>query len=708
MKLKISKKDLKALVVFGIILVYIVAILVVNFYHYFDTNEFFGFNPIPAFTEYLPATILIYLLFVFVIFNGIKDKIIKKDKGIGFKFDVKESNGYSKWAEAKEMKKSLTRIYVDEPTIEAAGIPIISDGEEVWVDNGESHSLIIGSTGSGKTRRLVDPMIKILAKNNESIILTDPKGELYEGNGELLKSLGYQIIVLNFRNPEKGNAWNPLRLPYDLYAEGNKDKSIEVLDDLATNIIGQENKSDPFWENSAADYFTGLSLALFEDATIEQVNLNSINLMATIGEEKIRPNLNYIQDYFSTKDPSKPAHINASTVINSPSDTKGGILSVFKQKIKLFSSRDNLSEMLSHNDFDMKSIGAKKTAVFIIIQDEKKTLHPLATIFVKQCYETLIDFAQDNGGKLPVRTNFILDEFANMPALKDVTTMVTAARSRQIRFNFIIQNFAQLYQVYGKENGETIKGNCTNLIYLLSTELAALEEISKLCGEVQVKGKDGKPDSTKPLITISDLQMLKMGQTIIKRHRNNPFKVTLPDKSKYKFGLDETKKADYITRERVNIGLFDLKGYIDKKKKADKEKSEKELLDLIHGTSSKGKDFKPNFDKLPSNPPAFDPSMLAGLDDEESINEMIKKIDEQIAILEKEEKEQNLKAENDSNLKTDDNKIVETDEIIDIEDTVSLNNDKIKDMISKSDVKEAGANNTISDDQFFDDFFMDD
>src|SRR5574344_2563913 len=107
----------------------------------------------------------------------------------------------------------------------------------------------------------------------------------------------------------------------------------------------------------------------------------------------------------------------------------------------------------------MKDIGKKKTAVFMIIQDEKKTLHPLATIFIKQCYETLIDVAQESGGKLPFRTNFILDEVANMPPLKDVTTMVTAARSRKIRFSFIIQNFDQLYQVYGKKKKKNIKGN---------------------------------------------------------------------------------------------------------------------------------------------------------------------------------------------------------------------------------------------------------
>ena len=146
--------------------------------------------------------------------------------------------------------------------------------------------------------------------------------------------------------------------------------------------------------------------------------------------------------------------------------------------------------MLSHTEVDLSSIGKKPTAVYIIIQDEKKTYHSLATIFLKQVYETLIDVAQAHGGKLPCRTNFLLDEFANMPPLKDVTTMITAARSRQIRFTMIIQNFAQLNKVYGKDDAETIKGNCGNIIYLISTELAALEEISKLCGEKKSKKDD--------------------------------------------------------------------------------------------------------------------------------------------------------------------------------------------------------------------------
>ena len=151
--------------------------------------------------------------------------------------------------------------------------------------------------------------------------------------------------------------------------------------------------------------------------------------------------------------------------------------------------------MLSYTDFDVTRIGKEKTAVFLKIHDEKTTYHALATIFVKQVYECLIDEAQkEENLKLKIRTNFILDEFANMPALKDVESMITASRSRNMRFNFVIQNFSQLNKVYGKDVAETIKGNCGNMFYLITTEYAALEEISKLLGDAKPKeAKEGKP-----------------------------------------------------------------------------------------------------------------------------------------------------------------------------------------------------------------------
>ncbi len=620
LKFRAEPKDILIFVIFCVVLLYFVAIAVLNVASFAREGVLHGVNPFPAFSkEFLAPTMVFYIAALIAIITSVSSYFFEREKGIGISTSSKKEDGYSRWAHDREMKKELKRINPHEYHTEHAGIPLINDGKELWVDDGEYHSLIIGSTGSGKTQLLVQPMVKILAKHDESMIITDPKGEIYENNANELRERGYNVVVLNFREPQKGNAWNPLSLPYSLYKSGNSDKANELLDDLAANILYDENaqNQDPFWEKTSADYFVGLSLAMFEDAKEECINLNSINLMSTIGEDKYMGST-YVKEYFADKDPASPAYINVSSTISAPSDTKGSILSVFKQKIKLFSSRENLSEMLSYSDFDMKDIGRQKTAVFLIIQDEKKTYHSLVTIFLKQCYETLIDVAQESGGKLPYRTNFILDEFANMPPLKDVTTMVTAARSRRIRFNFIIQNFAQLNQVYGKENGETIKGNCGNIIYLISSELTALEEISKMCGEV--KSKDDEKTSSTPLVTVSDLQRLKEDTVITLRIRMMPFKTVMMKNWKMEKGNAWGKtydKAMLPVREKKAVQTFNIKKFVE-------DKRNKKLNDLLGGNSN-GNIPEPMMPK-----PGFVPPF--------NMDDLVKRIDAKIAELEEEER----------------------------------------------------------------------
>lgn len=579
LKFRADKDDVMIFIVFAIFLLYIVAIGVVNLNSFATEGYFSGLNPLPAFTpRFLWITLIIYFVALIGMLVSVKSYFFEMEKGIGFTTEKKDK-GYSRWAKDKEMKAELVMVTPEQEASEAAGVPLILNDKEAWVDNGEYHTLVIGSTGSGKTQTVIKPTVQLLAKAGESMIITDPKGEIYESTANMLRDKGYDVQILNFRDPQNGSSWNPLSMPYRMYKNGNQDKAIELLDDLALNILYDEssNNSDPFWEKTSADYFSGVALGLFEDAKEDEININSISLMTTVGEEKFG-GTTYIKEYFSFKDPAGAASINASSTINAPTDTKGSILSVFRQKIKLFASRENLSEMLSHSDIELADIGRKKTALFIVVQDEKKTYHSLVTILLKQCYETLIDVAQENGGKLPVRTNFLLDEFANMPPLKDVTTMITAARSRRIRFTMIIQNYAQLNQVYGKENAETIRGNCGNIIYLISAELAALEEISKMCGEVKSK-QDDKTAST-PLVTVSDLQRMKQFEVIVLRMRMQPFKTKFTPDFKLNWGKT-FPKATYPVREKMPVHTFDIKTFV-------KEKKKEKLLEMMNSSSPSG------------------------------------------------------------------------------------------------------------------------
>ena len=693
LRLKVEPKDLVIFCIFSVVWLIVVQLLVVNI-NAFIQEESFTINIFLVYTDGIMFLMSIIGFFLGIIIGlvSVKSYIFDRGSGIGIEVGAKKEKNYSRWAKDKEMKSELKKVNPKAKHNDAAGIPIIMNEKEAWVDE----------------QTTVLPMVQLLCKHDESMIITDPKGEIFEDTSEMLRDLGYNIVLLNFRDPQQGNSWNPMSLPYSFYQNGNQDKANELLDDLAKNILYDETSKgqDPFWENTSADYFAGLSLGLFEDAAEDEINLNSINLMTTVGEEKIG-NTKYVNEYFSYKDPASPAYVNASSTIMAPNETRGSILSVFKQKIKLFASRENLSEMLAHNDFDMRDVGRKKTAVFIVIQDEKKTYHALVTIFLKQCYETLISVAQESGGKLPHRTNFILDEFANMPPLKDVTTMVTAARSRNIRFTFIIQNFAQLYEVYGKENGETIKGNCGNIIYLISSELSALEEISKMCGEVKSKEKE-KTTST-PLVTVSDLQRMKMWETIVLRIRMMPFKTKLTPNFQMDWGVNYPK-ATYPVHEKLPVKVFDLKGFVEKKR----EDKINNMLNNPSGSNPGGVLPLGGFGGIPGGFPGLPgmggmPAMPPGLsgmsanpfgkeskptNNSFNIDEMVKRIDAKIAELEEEEKkEQEANNKKDSDDKPDKNKFIDAD----VEEIIKPETSKSSDEI----------HNGITDDQFFDDFFSD-
>ena len=738
MKFNVSSKDLIIFVIFCIFLLFLCSIGVSNAINLINEGEFLGLNPFMGFSsKYILATLLLFFIVLIAIFASVSSYIFDREKGpgIGLHVGEKEEKGYARWSKEKEIKNAfkVVKVPIANPDSEAAGTVLVNDGKDMWVDNGENHTLVIGATGSGKTTSVVDPLVYSLAKAKESMVITDPKGEIYKNHSNLLRARGYDIIVLNFRDPQKGNCWNPLTLPYQLYKAGNTDKATELVDDVALNILKDKKAQDPFWENSAADYFSGVALGLFEDAKEDEINLNSISYVTTVGEEKCPPS-NYIKEYFNMKGESSTPYVFASNTINSPTETKGGILSVFRQKIRLFASREQLSEMLSRSDFNMRDIGKKPTAVFMVIHDEKTTYHALATIFIKQCYETLIDVAQECGGKLPVRTNFILDEFANMPPLKDVTTMVTAARSRAIRFTFIIQNFAQLNDVYGKEDAETIRSNCGNLIYLLTTELAALEEISKLCGEKKSKDKD-KTAST-PLVTVSDLQKMKMKEAIIMRSRLSPFKTKLKPSYEINWG-DKYPKADFTERTKGEIGLFDLKDFVNKRRK---DKVMNGVNNNPFGGNPFSQDFNP-FISAPNNTkessPVPNPFDGGG---EVDVDELLKKIDAKIAELEEEErlekekangKEEPLEIENKDMDKVLEEFKFDLGEAMKSNDKVETLEDKsntqevetpktFNDIISenslsnKKEVKtpvtnidNVSSDKEITDDQYFDDFFQD-
>ena len=285
-----------------------------------------------------------------------------------------------------------------------------------------------------------------------------------------------------------------------------------------------------------------------------------------------------------------------------------------------------------------------------------------------------------------------------------------------MRFTLIIQNFAQLNEVYGEQNAETIKGNCGNTIYLMSSELKALEEMSKMCGEIKVKtGKgDKEQNETRPLITISDLQKLKKFEIIVRRLRFSPFKTKLTPDFKMNWGRNYPKVDLSQTpyRERKEVKVFDVREFVKKKK----QEKMFNLLDNNNGGAPSGLPMFPGmgfdspnmpFPGMPSMPSSPQiPNMFNEPPSNPSFNidDIVKKIDAKIMEIEKEE--ERLNNEENSSSKKDNNVIDvidDLDEIINDEDKRKENNERISNLIN--DIDETLDDKKEKDESYYDDFF---
>ena len=464
----------------------------------------------------------------------------------------------NRWAAEEEICRDLTHIRLsDARNPHAGGMPVVSNGDDVWLDNSDAHSLIIGSTGSKKTRLFVMPCLEILRKSRESVVVTDPKGELYAKSVYAFRKAGYEVKVLNFRDPSHSDCWNPLKLARDYYRAGEQDKAAGLISDLAMCIIPDKPgiNIDPFWSHTSRAMLRGLCMMMveredfFPDKHVNLSMLQSLSEGMNSGSEP-GPVYDFVKEHY---DERSIARINLSGVVRGSEKTFGNICVSYDAAVSSLYLQRSLIEMLSCNTIEFCSLGKKPTIVYLIVPDEKKTVNMIVSIFVSQLYQQLIDQAQNNPGlMLPNRVNFLLDEFSNFPPIPDFDSMISAGRSRNIRFHIVVQGLEQLIGRYGKEMAQTIKANCQNWFFLTSREMTLLEEISDLCGE----SRDGTP-----LISKVQLQRLKKerGECLVLLGRNYPYLAHLPDISEYVGQQNNPVQVAYPVRDPA---LFEYMSFL--------------------------------------------------------------------------------------------------------------------------------------------------
>lgn len=442
----------------------------------------------------------------------------------------------NRFATAEEFFQGLQRQRADE-SLAASGVPLYNRNNTIYADISDSHTLIFGNTGTKKTRNFCVPSVYSIGQAGESMIISDPKGEIYRYTSGYLHKEGYQIYVLNLRDVQYSAGWNPLTLPYRYYKEGNKDKAVEMVADFAMQLKALvHSDKEVFWENSAMDLFIGLVLMLFECTHSESVvNMASVqNIRMYIEVEGQGHYQDAFWDFLDTfpEESIVRYRLSAISSLRTTERTLSSILSIFDCMMNVFLFNEKMMGMLSETEINLDSLAERKTVIFLITPDEKTTFHFLVSVFVKKSYEFLIQRAHDNpDGQLKIRINFILDEFSNFPRISDMPAMISAARSRNIRFILVVQSKQQLTSMY-KDDCETIKSNCKNWIFLSCREVTLLREIEFLCGYVST------PEGINmPLMNTTRLQSLKIGwidsEALILRNGSRPFVTNVRDFSSY-------------------------------------------------------------------------------------------------------------------------------------------------------------------------------
>lgn len=416
---------------------------------------------------------------------------------------------FAMWENPENMKKNIPLIEVNGKTrVDVSGLPICYDEKNLYISENANHSLVIGTTGSGKTQAITLPLLELANLAQESVVVHDTTNELYEKTKDKFIKNGYDVIQLNFDDAMKCNSWNPFELPYRLYQEGNKDKAQVLLEELGFYLLSdlEDINADPFWMNSSINYFTGLALYAFENQ--KEVNLNTIrDLNVTVEEELAK---------FKTKlNKKSSAYINLAGVLNAPDDTRGSILSVFNQKIKRFIAKENLNLMLSKSDFDITNVAKQKTIIYIASGNSNNS-ERLLPLLISQIY-----CAKDEYSKKETKINIIIDDFFELHPIKNFAKMLNYSRNIGLTFTLMIRGFNDLKIKYGREETEILKMCFGNLIYLLSQDIDTLEEISSLCGKTNENGL------IKSLISVEELKTLKLFEAIILMPRIMPIKTLL-------------------------------------------------------------------------------------------------------------------------------------------------------------------------------------
>ncbi len=481
--------------------------------------------------------------------------------------------GYDNLEFINEKKPKINGIR--EPTKEVfvnggivVGMEKVGENEKLYYVGSDTHTLTIGATRSGKTRCLVIQSICVLALAGESIVVSDPKAELYHYTSDFLKKVGYEVACIDFKNPEKSTRYNLLQPVIDAVEMGDLEKAEMYAWDITNILVGDNTSDEKIWENGEKSTIAGAILCVVYDNKASPQYQNLTNVYWFIAEMgKAVGNKTPMQDYMKRMDLNHPARALLSIAAVAPSRTKGSFDTSSLTTLRLFTSK-SMYGITHTSDYKIADIGEKKQALFLILPDEKTTYYPIASLMISQLYELLVRKSDERGGRLERRVNFVLDEFGNFAKLTDFSNKLTVAGGRGIRFNLFLQSFEQLTDKYSKELSAIVKANCQTWAYLQADDEETLESVCKKLGKYttsayQLSSQHGKyvnPSSShsislvgRELLTTDEIRRISRPHQLIVG-RSHPALMNAPDLSQWHFnqmcGLGDEEHNRKVREER--------------------------------------------------------------------------------------------------------------------------------------------------------------
>ena len=475
--------------------------------------------------------------------------------------------GSARWGNAKDIDPFQAPKFADNIILTKTERLMMSNRPPDPKNARNKNVLIVGGSGSGKTRFWLKPN---LLQCHSSYVVTDPKGSIVVECGNALLKNGYKLKILNTINFSKSMHYNPFA-----YVHSEKD-ILKLVTTLMTNTKGEGSGGDPFWEKSERLLLTALIAYLHYEAPVEEQNfatlLEMLNTMQVLEDDEEYQNpVDLLFEELAKKKPNSFAGRQYKLYKLAAGKTAKSILISCGARLAPFDIQE-LRDLTMYDELQLDTLGDKKTALFLIMSDTDSTFNFLISMVYTQLFNLLCDKADDQyGGKLPIHVRCLIDECANIGAIPQLEKLVATIRSREISACLVLQTRSQLKAIY-KDHADTIVGNMDSQIFLGGSEPTTLKELSETLGKETIDSfntSDTRGNSPSygtsfqklghELMSRDELAVLDGGKCILQLRGVRPF---LSDK------YDLTQHPNYkLTADYDPKNTFDIEKYLNRKEK---------------------------------------------------------------------------------------------------------------------------------------------